>query len=64
LLAVYDGTCGSLVELACSEDEGDGLLSELCVDGLIVGNTYYVQTASFSASSQGEITVTTTCPSP
>jgi hypothetical protein len=64
LLAVYDGTCGSLSELACSEDEGEGLLSELCVEGLTVGNTYYVQAASFSASSQGSITVNTTCPSP
>ncbi|MGD2063834.1 MAG: hypothetical protein PVF51_09680, partial [Nitrospirota bacterium] len=61
LLAVYDGTCGSLVELACSEDEGDGLLSELCVEGLTVGDTYYVQVASFSDSSQGSITLNTTC---
>jgi len=64
LLAVYDGTCGSLVELACSEDEGVGLLSELCVGGLTVGNTYYVQAASFSAASLGSITVTTTCSPP
>jgi hypothetical protein len=62
LLAVYDGTCGSLVEIACSEDEGVGLLSQVCVEGLTVGNTYYVQVASFSAASQGVITLTILCP--
>jgi len=64
LLAVYSGTCGSLVEIACSEDEGVGLLSELCATGLNVGETYYVQVASFSASSQGMIQLDITCPCP
>jgi len=64
LLAVYDGSCGSLVEIACSEDEGDGLLSEVCVEGLSPGTTYYVQVASFSAGSQGFITLDITCPCP
>jgi len=39
LIAVYDGECGSLVEIACSEDEGVGLLSEVCAEGLTIGNT-------------------------
>jgi hypothetical protein len=64
LLAVYDGTCGSLVEIACSEDEGVGLLSEVCVVGLTVGNTYYVQVGSFSATSVGSITLNIECPCP
>jgi hypothetical protein len=64
LLAVYDGTCGSFTELACSEDEGVGLLSELCVEGLVVGNTYYIQVASFSAFDVGSTTVTIECPCP
>lgn len=62
LLAVYSGTPGSLVELGCSDDEGVGLLSEVCVDGLTVGQTYYVQVASFDAFSTGEITVSINCP--
>jgi len=62
LLAVYSGTCGNLTEIGCSEDEGVGLRSELCVENLSVGTTYYVQVASFSAASQGEITVSITCP--
>lgn len=64
LIALYDGTCGALVELCCSEDEGLGLLSEVCCEGLIPGNTYYIQVASFDAFSLGEATVTIECPCP
>jgi len=64
LLAVYDGTCGAFVELACDDDSGNGLLSSLCVDGLVVGNTYYIQVASFSAGDVGSTTVTVECPCP
>ncbi|HET8787077.1 MAG TPA: hypothetical protein VFM38_15695, partial [Candidatus Limnocylindrales bacterium] len=64
LLAVYSGTCGSFTELACDDDTGVGLLSEFCVEGLTVGETYYIQAASFSAFDTGEITVTVQCPCP
>lgn len=64
LIAVYDGTCGSLTEIGCSEDEGVGFLSDLCVSGLTVGNTYYVQVASFDSFSTGSITLTLECPCP
>jgi hypothetical protein len=63
LLAVYSGTPGAFTELACSDD-ANGLLSEVCVDGLTIGDTYYVQAASFSAFDLGEITVTLECPCP
>ncbi len=64
LLAVYSGTCGAFTELGCSEDEGTGLLSELCVSGLTIGNTYYVQVASFSALDTGSISLRIQCPCP
>jgi hypothetical protein len=64
LLAVYNGTCGAFTEIACSEDEGTGFLSELCVSPLMVGTTYYVQVASFSNFSLGDITLTIQCPCP
>jgi hypothetical protein len=64
LLALYDGSCGSLVELGCSDDDGQGLFSELCVQGLTIGNTYLVQVSSFPGSSRGDITVTLGCPGP
>ncbi|MEQ1891774.1 MAG: hypothetical protein ABL998_04465, partial [Planctomycetota bacterium] len=62
LLAVYSGTPGSLTEIGCSDDDGVGLLSEVCVEGLTIGQTYYVQAASWDAFSTGEITVSITCP--
>ena len=64
LIAVYSGTCGSLVELCCSEDEGVGLLSEVCCEGLTPGNTYYVQLSSFSAFDVGDYTLRIECPCP
>jgi hypothetical protein len=64
LIAVYEGTCGAFTEIACSEDEGVGFLSEVCVSGLTVGNTYYVQVASFDNFSLGEITLEIDCPCP
>ncbi len=64
LLAVYDGTCGAFVELGCSDDDGEGFLSKVCVEGLTIGNTYYVQVASFDSPSLGEITLNLTCPCP
>jgi hypothetical protein len=63
LLAVYDGTCGSFTELACNDDS-IGLLSSLCVEGLVPGNTYYIQASSFSAFDLGDITVNVECPCP
>ncbi|HPF41683.1 MAG TPA: proprotein convertase P-domain-containing protein [Phycisphaerae bacterium] len=63
LLAVYDGTCGALAEIACSEDDC-GLLSELCAENLIIGNTYFIQASSFGEADRGAITVQVDCPCP
>ncbi|MEK7324438.1 MAG: NF038122 family metalloprotease, partial [Chloroflexota bacterium] len=53
--AVYAGACGSLVEIACSEDGGCGAagLSSLCVTGLTVGETYFVQLSARTAAARG-----------
>ncbi|MSR62714.1 MAG: hypothetical protein EXS08_09765 [Planctomycetes bacterium] len=70
LLALYDGSCpvllggGGLVELCCSDDDGLGLLSEFCCNGLTPGHTYYIQVSSFDAFSLGLATVTIQCPCP
>lgn len=64
LLAVYSGTCGAFTELACSDDDGVGLLSEVCVDGLTIGDVYYIQASSFSSFDTGSITVSVACPCP
>src|SRR6185503_4701607 len=63
LLAVYDGQCGSLVELACNDDIGGGsLLSELCVRGLTIGQQYLVQVASYPGEDLGRMTIDLLCP--
>lgn len=64
MLALYSGSCGSLVELCCDDDTGLGLLSEFCCEGLTVGNTYLIQVSSYDAFSLGEATVTIECPCP
>ncbi len=54
--AVYTGTCGSLLEIACSEhggcSSGSGL-STLCVTGPTVGDTYYIQMFARSTATRG-----------
>jgi hypothetical protein len=64
LIGVYEGDCTvGFIELACSEDVC-GLLSEVCVENLVVGNTYTIQVASFSAFDQGTIVLDVNCPCP
>lgn len=70
ILAVYDAaSCPPAMgdELACSEDAhlpcGDRL-SEVCVSGLTVGQTYLIQVASFDEASRGFISVEVECPCP
>lgn len=63
LLAVYDGTCGALTEIACGEDDC-GLRSQVCAENLIVGNTYYIQASTFGDGGRGAITVQVDCPCP
>ncbi|MFZ4575250.1 MAG: choice-of-anchor X domain-containing protein [Phycisphaerales bacterium] len=52
VLAVYssaDGTCGSLTEIGCDDDGGDGLQSDKTV-ALIAGSTYYIQAAKWGTT--------------
>ena len=61
LLGIYSGSCGSLVEIGCSEDEGDGLLSEVTVTGLTPGDTYFIALSSFAIADVGEYMLTLEC---
>jgi len=66
-VAVYDVSCPTAGdEIACSEDAGGlcGRLSEVCVSGLSIGQTYHVEVSSFDASNQGFITLEIICPCP
>jgi hypothetical protein len=55
---VYSGSCGSLVEVGCSEDEGGGpWLGDINIFTTI-GETYYVQLGSFADTCTGLYAVT------
>jgi hypothetical protein len=62
LIAVYTGTCTSLVEVCCSEDEcgASTFLGDLCCS-VIAGQTYTVQLAAWSAGDVGTYTVVFDC---
>jgi hypothetical protein len=54
-------------ELACSEDNdcGTGIwLGITCTAGLVVGDTYYIQFASWDPTSQGQYRLEIECPCP
>ena len=62
-LAVYTGTCGSLTQIACSEDidEPNGnFLSRVTLTNLAAG-TYLVEMTTFSEADRGAYNVTVTC---
>ncbi len=62
---LFSGACGNLVEIGCGEDEcGDsGFLSTFGVQGLVIGDTYFIQTGSWSAAEVGSYTLELTCES-
>ena len=64
VLSLFSGSCGGLTLLACSEDEGDGLLSEISINTLTDNETYLIMVASYNEFSLGEITLDITCPAP
>ncbi len=63
LLAIYSGTCTSLVEIACNDDAcgASGFLSEVTATGLTNGTTYYIQISCFAAGDRGIYTMELTC---
>lgn len=64
IVAIYEGTCGGLVEIGCNDDACgfSGLLSEVVlVDALTVGDTYYIQALSYSDADLGTYQFTLTC---
>ena len=54
-IAVYEGVCGGLVEIACGEDGGcaSAGLPAICLTDLVIGQTYYVQIAARTPADRG-----------
>ncbi len=49
-------------QVGCSEDDGAGLLGDICVTGLTVGDRYIIELGSFASGFQGQYTVEINCP--
>jgi hypothetical protein len=69
IIALYDGSCGDLLELDCGEDDCgiSTYLSSICYSGLVPGNTYLLMVGnpgSWAGSAPGEIHVDMVCPCP
>jgi hypothetical protein len=68
VFALYEGDCfNTLTEIDCSEDNDCGQgnwLGITCTTGLTTGDTYYIQFASWDATSQGTYLVQVECPCP
>lgn len=66
LVAIYTGTCGSLTEIGCSDDvngcASTNFNSDFCINGLTVGQTYYVQVAAWTEADRGRYELKVDCP--
>ena len=63
-IAVFEGACGALTEIACSQDSscaGPGTQAEVCLTDLGVGQTYYVQFSSGTAGDRGQYAIELHC---
>jgi len=63
-LAVFEGSCGALTEIGCSEDDGcggTGSLAEICMVDLTIGETYYVQLSSKTTTDRGQFAIELYC---
>lgn len=65
IIQVFDGTAGSCgafaTPIGCADDSC-GLLSNVCVTNLIVGNTYYIEVAGWDVDEIGPYAVEVVCP--
>lgn len=52
-MAIYSGPCGSLSEIDCDDDGGNGLMSSISASGLTPGSTVYVRVWEFGNDVQG-----------
>ncbi|MFN8275657.1 MAG: T9SS type A sorting domain-containing protein [Flavobacteriaceae bacterium] len=57
VLSVFTGTCGSLTEVGCDDDTGNGNFSITNVTGLTPGDTVYVGVWTWGTSADGEFQV-------
>jgi hypothetical protein len=64
LLAVYEGGCGSLTEIACNDDidcQNANFLSRIELGGLIAGLTYHIQLAKWEPKDENRYRISLEC---
>ncbi len=69
IVALYDGSCGALTELSCSEDVcgSTTYMSSICFNGLVPGNSYLIMVGNpggWGGSTPGQIIMDVACPCP
>jgi len=55
VLVVFRGTCGSAVEIACDDDSGTGLNSQLVNVPVLAGSTYLIKASDFGNPDGGTL---------
>jgi len=55
VLAIFTGTCGSAAELACDDDGGTGLNSQLTAVPVTAGTNYLIKISDFNAPDGGTL---------
>ena len=60
----YSGSCAGLTEIGCAEDNcgASSFNGWMYLEGLTIGNTYYVQQGSWDATAAGSYTIEIVCP--
>ncbi len=54
VVSVFTGTCGSLTEVGCDDDNGNGNFSKISLTGLTPGDLLYIGVWSYSLSGGGD----------
>ena len=54
VLSVFSGTCGSLTEVGCDDDSGNGNFSKVVLSALTPGTTLYIGVWTYSTTVGGD----------
>lgn len=54
VVSVYRGTCGSLTEIGCDDDAGNGNFSKVVLSGLTPGETLYIGVWRYGTTADGD----------
>ncbi len=57
VMAIYSGTPGNLVEIACDDDGGPGLFSSIALTGYTPGEQFYVRVWEFGNNNFGTFSI-------